>query len=365
MLETRLVNHVLPAPRSPGEVERGFRALLAAGCELRPVGAAREDPGLLLRGYLPKHEIALFDAVFYLTNLREDENFRFFVAYVRLGRLRALHPRIFYKDSSLIWRSPSHFVRSESENWIGKGDLKPVVEHGEVTYYAAEETTNLPCEVQHALDVASRRTARPRRDHRAVPLVLRKARGDRVEPYADFSAPRRRAMSDRRNLVNRGRPVATFASPGDPESLRFARGFEPDLDGGLVESHPSKSRLYGGDVRKYRILSSNRRIQWMFVAAPHHVWIVPPQTLTTELSSFGVRTVDVDVDEDLCVPGYEYHFLDETETPPRHHSQIPRSFAGAQSEVDPSRADASPWLERLPVIREFRATVLRRHPIAP
>jgi hypothetical protein len=362
LLETALVTNVLPAERPPRAVEREFRGLLAAGFRLGCCGAAREDPSLLLRGYVPKHVISLFDAVFYLTNLREDENFRFFVAYVRLGRRRALYPRIFYKDSSLVWRSPSHYVRSESENWIGKGDLKPVVENGEVTLYAAEETTNLPFEVQQALDVASRRAPRVRRDLRAVPLVLRKAPDDRVEPYADFSGPRRRAMSNRRHLVNGGRPVATFARPGDPASLRFVPGYEPDFEGGVVETSASKSRLYGGDVRKFRILSANRRAQWQFVAGPRHVWIAPPQTLTTELSSYGVRTLDVNVDEDVCVPGFEYHFLDETESPPRHYSQIPAGFAGAQSDVDPSRADASPWLEKLPVIQAFRASVLRRAP---
>jgi hypothetical protein len=360
VLETSLVTHVLPLERPPRAVEREFRGLLAAGFELRCCGAARADHALLTRGYAPKHAIALFDAVFYLTNLREDENFRFFVAYVRLGRRRVLHPRIFYKDSSLVWRSPSHYVRSERENWIGKGDLKPVLENGEVTLYAAEETTNLPFEVQQALDVASRKAPRVPRDLRAVPLVLRKAPDDRVECYPDFSGPRRRAMSVRRNLVNGGRPVATFARPGDPTSLRFVPGYEPDFERGVVETSASKSRLYGGDVRKFRILSANRSVQWQFVAGPHQVWIVPPQTLTTELSSYGVRTVDVNVDEDLCVPGYEYHFLDDTEEPPAPYSQIPAGFAGAQSDVDPSRADASPWLEKLPVIQAFRASVLRR-----
>jgi hypothetical protein len=67
-----------------------------------------------------------------------------------------------------------------------------------------------------------------------------------------------------------------------------------------------------------------------------------------------VRTIDVEADDDLFVPGYEYHFVDETVNPPRLHSQIPEGFAGAASTVDPSRADASAWLERLPVIREFR-----------
>jgi hypothetical protein len=154
--------------------------------------------------------------------------------------------------------------------------------------------------------------------------------------------------------VNRGRSIARFERPGDPSSLRFVPGFEPDFERGVLEASVSKSKLYGGELRKFRILSKNGRIQYQFVAAPRHVWIVPPQTLTTELSSYGVRTVDVVTDEDLCVPGYEYHYLDESEDPPRFYSQIPKGWAGAPSDVDPSRADASPWLEALPVIRAFR-----------
>ena len=49
-------------------------------------------------------------------------------------------------------------------------------------------------------------------------------------------------------------------------------------------------------------------------------------------------------------------------------SQIPKGFAGAISEHDPSRADTSPWNDRLPVIREFRRKVLKRRgpkPAAP
>ena len=107
-------------------------------------------------------------------------------------------------------------------------------------------------------------------------------------------------------------------------------------------------------MRKLRILSTNRLIQYQFMAAPRLVWLIPPQTLTTDLSSFGVRTIDVEHDEDLCVPGYEYHYLDEIDDPPSLHTQIPEGFVGAQSDVDPMRADASPWLEKLPVIREFR-----------
>jgi len=52
--------------------------------------------------------------------------------------------------------------------------------------------------------------------------------------------------------------------------------------------------------------------------------------------------------------GREYHFVDDDENPPELYTQIPDGYAGAASPIDPSRADASPWIEELPVIREFR-----------
>ena len=92
-----------------------------------------------------------------------------------------------------------------------------------------------------------------------------------------------------------GRAVARFTRPHDPSSLRFAPGFEPDFARGVLEVAHSKSTLYGGKLRRVRILSRNRRIQYLFMAAPRQVWIVPPQATTTRLSSYGVRTVDVKV----------------------------------------------------------------------
>ena len=100
-----------------------------------------------------------------------------------------------------------------------------------------------------------------------------------------------------------------------------------------------------------------KRSQYQFVAAPRQVWVVPPQALTTELSSFGVRTIDVNADDDLFVPGYEYHFMDDFEDAPQLYSQIPPRFAGGISEVDPARADASPWNERLAVLKDFRKAI--------
>ena len=152
--------------------------------------------------------------------------------------------------------------------------------------------------------------------------------------------------------------MARITRRNDPSSLRFTPGFEPDFDRGRVEIHSSGSRLYGGAIRKHRILSRNRLVQYQFVESPTHVWINPPQALTAEITSYGIRALYVRADEEIFVPGYEYHFVDDSLDPPEVDSQIPEGWAGRPSEIDPGRADASPWLERLPVIRDFRARVL-------
>lgn len=359
MIPTRIVPSALPSDLSPRQVGREFRARVDDRMRIRPAGEAKRRPLCLLSlGYAPRYRVDLFDTTFYLSKLYQNEDIRFFVAYVVQPPGRDAFPRIFYKDVSLVWRSASHFVRGEDENWIGKGELRVVRQDGQLMEVSAEETTDLPLEIQDALETCARQPARIPHDERAIGLVLRRGPSDRMDPYRDFVEPRRKARSDPRNLVNGGRPVARFTRRNDPASLRFTRGFEPDFSYGVLETSASTSRLYGGTLRRFRILSRNRRIQYLFFAGPRHVWIVPPQVTTTELSSYGLRTIDVVTDEDLCIPGYEYHFLDESEDPPVFVSQIPEGYAGEPSEHDASRADASAWLDRLPVVREFRRSVL-------
>jgi hypothetical protein len=343
-------------------VRAEFQSLLRdSGAVFSCAGVARHAQQLLATGYVPRHKIELFGTRFYLTPVRENEHIRFFVAYVvqRVRKCR-IHPRIFYKDVSLVWRAASHYVHTDRELWIGKGDVQTVVQDGEEFLYSAEHTTDLPIEMQAALESLIRSVRRIPYDLKALGLVLRNAPADRIEAYADFTGPRRKAQRNRGNLVNGGRPIARFTRPGDPGSLSFVVGYEPDFERGLMETHLSTSRLYGGRLRRFRILSANREIQYLFFSGPRHVWIIPPQATTTELSSFGVRTIDVAFDEDLCVPGYEYHYMDATEDPPVLVSQIPHGFVGRANRHDPTRADASAWIERLPVVREFRRKVLNR-----
>jgi len=359
-IPTRLQPSAVIANLAPARVEREFRALLDTGTPLVVAGSARKRPKRLLeQGYAPRFKLEIFATTFYLAPMRQNEDIRFFAAYLVQDAPRArgkiAYARLFYKDAGLDWRSASHVT----DEWIGKGDLRAIIEDGEEVYYSCEATTDLPLELQAPIEALCRQTKKIPYDEEGPFRILRRAPLDRVAAYRDFTEPRRRAQSNPRNLVHGGKQIAYFKRHGDPTSLRFVKGYEPDLDDGLLEVHSTRSRLYGGVVRQFRILSRNGKIQYLFMASPRQVWIIPPQALTTELTTFGVRSVDVNADDDLFVPGYEYHLYVPDTDPPELLSQIPRGYVGEQSTVDPGRADASPWLDALPVVQEFRAKVLR------
>ncbi len=360
VIPRRIVMSVADPDPGSRQAEREFRRRVTDGMEIRAAGRARRNGRRLLAlGYSPKHAIQLFDTTFYLTNSLQNYFLRFFVAYVVQEPGRVAHPRIFYKDASLIWRAASHMGGTLSDLWVGKGDVAIRYEDDDELIESREATTDLPLEIQPALETLNRIKRRVPTDFASLELILRRGPDSRIQAYQDFIEPRRRARSNPRNLIHRGHPVAWFTRKHDPSSLKFAAGFEPDFDEGVLEVGGFSSKIYGGPVERYRILSTNRQIQYLFFAGPRHVWIIPPQATTTQLSSFGVRTIDVETDEDLSIPGYEYHFEDDSVTPPVSYTQIPLGFAGPASEIDPARADASPWLDRLPVVREFRRKVLR------
>lgn len=364
LIPRKIVPDAVPAEISPAAVARELDGLVRLGARLRPAGEARKDPLELLHGgYRPRFKLELFGTRLYFTGVRKNPAIRYFVAYVvppqRPGRPLQIYPRIFYKDLSLIWRAVSHMISTDNEFWIGKGAVREDWEDDHLVTTSVESTTDLPLELQPGIEQLNRRCKRVPVDEDALYLILRNAPDGRVEPYREFTAPREAAAADRRNLIHGGRSIARLTRPHDPTSLRVVKGFEPDFKNGILSVSPSRSTLYGGVLNKYRILSINKKIQYWFMAAPEHVWIIPPQATTTELSSFGVRTVDVVADEDLFVPGFEYHFLDEAADPPEMFSQIPEGFAGNPNDHDPARADASPWLDRLPWVKQFRQQVLR------
>ncbi len=355
-IRTETIANVVASDRTPRQVGNDFRRLLESGWQLRADGQARTEPARLLRsGYTPKYEIELFGARFFLCNKRTAENLKVLPAYVvpapqQRGGKAGIYARVFYKDSSLVWRSASHYVNTHDEHWIGKGTLRWSAKRGSRGWYSAEETTNLPLEIQAALDEVSQRGPKNQNDRKVLSLILRNAPSSRVAPYRDFEAPRERAMKRKANRINNNKRIAWFADDNDPGSLTIEPGFDPDFSA-LIDRSTSRSSMYGGRIRKYRIASGNRLIQYLFVAGPHHVWLVNPQPFTVELSSYGLRTVDAIVDDDLLMPGYE--FFDNARSGDLD-DHIPAGFAGDVCPVDPDRADASPWNERMPIIRSFR-----------
>ncbi|HET8934252.1 MAG TPA: hypothetical protein VFN67_12455, partial [Polyangiales bacterium] len=341
VLATAITPSIRAASLTPDRVKRELWQLIDAGAAVVPAGAARKHPLRFIASYPPSFKLEMFGTRFYLTTVRQNPSLRFCVAYLaqahhRTGEMQ-IYPRIFYKDGSLVWRCASHIAREGKGIWIGKGAVRTILREDGEYIQSVEATTDLPLEMQTVLEDLGRTVSRVTPDRTALFKVLRLVPDGRIEPYRDFTDPRRRAQADRRRLINHGRRVAYFRKPNDPTSLRFVTGYEPDFGRGVVEHARSRSNLYGGTIERYRVLSKNKRIQYLFFAGPENAWIVPPQAMTTELSSFGVRTIDVRIDDNLCVPGYEYHYcVDETADPPEMHSQIPEGFVGHVNAHDPA-----------------------------
>lgn len=353
----KLVGDIAADTTRPATVAKAFRERLRRGAMLYPAGTAKTQPlTLLTEGYGPRFRLQLFDVELYLGGPWQNEDLRYFVGYViHPQQARKIFPRLLYKDVSLTWRCASHYV--PSENWIGKGDLRVVMNAGVEHEESDEATTDLPLEIHAALEHLAKAAGRIPYDRAAVGMVLRNAPPGRLEPYADFLKPREQALRDRQWLVNGGRPIARFTRRNDPESLVFTAGFEPDLASGVLSHHAFKSSLYGGSIERFRVASRNRAVQYQFVVAPAHLWIASVQATTRALSTYALRVVDAVVDEALLLPGYEYHYREDPDDPESLYTQIPPGFAGAQSRVDPSRADAGPWLKRVPILQAFSAAL--------
>ena len=358
-IPTAIVPSVRPSSLGQAKLSKEFKTIVENCKRFNVTGEARKNPkSLLTRKLFPKHKIELFETRFYFTDVIQIPELRFFLGYVVQASSPAAKPtvsaRIFYKDLSLSWRVASHFTLEDDSLWIGKGDVRDDIVDGDEIVQSNESTTDLPFEMQSAMEsrLGSGRVIKG--SQRMVDAVLRRGPDDRIEPYRDFVAPRERAQSNRRNLINRDRSIAVFKRKNDPTSLKFTSGFEPDFRRGIVEESQSHSKLYEGALIRYRILSINKLVQYFFFAGARHVWILPPQALTTQLSSYGVRTIDVQADDDLFIPGWEYHHEEETKDGIELYSQIPVGFAGEECPLDDAKADAGPWLDQIPIIKQFR-----------
>jgi len=103
----------------------------------------------------------------------------------------------------------------------------------------------------------------PKENPTTMSQVTRFGAGKRPEAYPEFTAPRKIARMEERNLINWNKPVVTFGRKGNPKSQKVVRGYEPDYKTGIIEISVDRGPLiahYGGKVTKYRIVSKNRKI---------------------------------------------------------------------------------------------------------
>ena len=78
-----IVASVMPAALSPTAVRRSFDNLRAEGVRLKVAGTARDAPDTLLaRGYGPRYLLELFGTRYFLSDVRQNPDLRFFVAVV-------------------------------------------------------------------------------------------------------------------------------------------------------------------------------------------------------------------------------------------------------------------------------------------
>jgi len=282
--------------------------------------------GLKLNGFNPKYKIVLNGITYYLSEpYISSENERpYFTAFIyrvnpETGKEEIFARTIYKSNSQNVWRVASH---KGPGGWIGKG--------------LGEETTNAPLEIQSLLEKIYLAKGELKVQKGFYEVLIEEGY---LAPE-DFS----QTIVFHGKELNGGISIGNFTDKGNPASFKFLAGYEPDLENGIVETFESKNPIYG-TVKLYRILSTNRQIQFIFnVDSEDRVWVGAVQPMGSRLTRFGVRADRVNVDENLLMPANEYY------------RQIPEQFRG-EHKVD-SYYDASAFLNQIPAIIEFRANVL-------
>ncbi|MCX5701739.1 MAG: methyltransferase domain-containing protein, partial [Candidatus Omnitrophica bacterium] len=303
---------------------------------------------LLQNGFVPQYKISLNGMDYYLSKpYTSQRNGRpYFIGFLhRINPetgVEEIFARTIYKSNSQnIWRIAS----SEGPGgWIGKG-------------LEDEMTTNAPLEIQSSLEKLCLDNGK---------LEIKEGFYDDLEKRADFKSPEEfnHTILLHGEELNGGISIGSFAETGNPESYRFQNGFEPDFNNGVIEEFNTYSPIYG-DVESYRMLSNNKQVQFVFnVDRENRVWIGAVQSVTPRFTRFGVRADRIDIGAmemeniegvnrpvDILMPASEYD------------TQIPKGYIG-NHKAD-RYYDASPFIDKIPVIKEFRQKVLEKNVEAP
>lgn len=254
------------------------------------------------------------------------------------GNGHELYVRAFYKSNShAIWKVDSHRVHIKPSDdkeldearkgWFGKG--------------INQESVTLPSEIQSSMnEIISA--------HYGQNLAQNKKLNNSFYRVVLKESTRRPPKEFTRSMVYEpeiSKRFAHFKKPNDPESLEIYAGYGPELDKPPLEKYSEYNEHYRGIVDSYVINSKNGALHYIFnVSKKRKVWISAVQSSSALLTRFGVKREKIKVPTGLMVQAQEY--LDE----------IPKGFAGKR--VHSVYYDASAWVDKLPINKEFREKVL-------
>ena len=273
---TRIAPGVEPRAQPPRAIERELRALLAAGCRIRPAGsgarAARgAAPALPADATRSRCSTRASTSPTCARTRTSASSWPTSGSAPRATSTRASSTRTPRWSGAAPRTSSRRRACTGSARATSSGSTRGRPDRS--TAPRRPRTCRSRCRPPST--TLSRRAKRVPWDARALRRVLRRAPVGRFEAYADFIGPRRRAAGEPRDRIHGGRPVAWFERPNDPASLRFAPGFAPDFARVVEVSRSAEPHVRRRDRGSSASSRRTGAIQYQFVAGPHHVWIIP------------------------------------------------------------------------------------------
>ncbi len=319
---------------------------------------------LMNAGFQPHYKIVVNGVAYYVSEPYTPSHGRAsFVYYFyrknpKTGEEEIFTRSVYRSNSQNVLRVASH--RRPERRWIGKG--------------LGQATTTLPLELQSTFEKiyqtalskgklekkeAFYEILRAKDSHMPADSFMKSMiayeRGEEAE-QKDEKEPEEQILIGKFNEHDRDQiefiKGEMIFPRGIPETFGFTPGFEPDFENGVVETFETDNPVYGGKVTSYRIISKNKEAQYLFnVDMKGRVWIGDVQGTHSEITRFGVRKNTIYIPSDFLTPANEYE------------SEIPEGYKGEWQHSD--YWDASAYIDKLPVVQEFRDKVLNKLSPAP
>ncbi len=292
-------------------------------------------------GLGPKHQVKFGADTYYFSHPFIDAGGRtVFVMYLHhvdstTGRPVIFVNAVYRSNSQNVWRAASS---SPDGRYIGKG--------------LGETSQMLPVELQGHLERMV--------SHQQVGGGLHEIPGRFYHVLGEDERTPLVTLLNVRQLPNTPKVIVAREDTSrhmDPHVANhhfiFTPGYEPNFHHGVVHNFTTENPIYGM-VSSYVVRSTNGALQYLFnVDRAGRVWIGGVQTTSVALNRQGVRVDRVTVPDALLTPAFEY-----LRQMPRGYEVGPLHMKERMHPTDSHYADATPFLNQLGVIQDFRRYVL-------